>query len=569
MILDMLIDIPDLPGLITKRTVKGTTYVYYEYGREYDPRRKYTLPKRATIGKLGAGGKLIPNENFRKYLPSIPLPDEGVRNRVSSCIRIGTFLLVRKLVAESRLELSLDGIFNERGHGLLLDLATYSIVTENNAAQYYPDYTYNHPVFTPRMRRYSDSTVSRFLAEIDRDQISEFLERWNMNREKGERIYISYDSTNKNCQAGDIDMVEYGHAKDSRGLPVFNYSVAYDQNNCEPLFYEEYPGSIVDVSQLQFMLMKAEGYGYGNVAFILDRGYFSRDNIAFMDRHGFDFVIMVRGMRKLVADVVNGVRCTFESNRDNYVKNYGVYATTVKAKLYAEDTRERFLHVIYNSSKLTSERMGVDAKIDRMERFLENCENREIAIPKVIEDYFELFHDGSRFLYGKVRNDVVGRELDLCGYFVIVTSEKMSAAEAIAIYKGRDSTEKLFRGDKSYLGNRSLRVGSGEAASSKIFIEFIALVIRNRIHSRLKNAKLKNEKKQNFMNVNAAIRELEKIEMIRRPDGKYMLDHAVTATQKEILHAFGLDEEFIMDEAMKLGMEIAKLEKEAQDEDWM
>ncbi len=567
MILDMLVDIPDLPGLITKRTVKGTTYVYYEYGREYDLKRKYTLPKRATIGKLGAGGKLVPNENFRKYLPSIPLPDEGVRSRVSSCIRIGTFLLVRKLVAESRLEQSLDGIFNERDYGLLLDLAAYSIVTENNAAQYYPDYTYNHPVFTPRMGRYSDSTVSRFLAEIDRDQISEFLERWNMNREKKERIYISYDSSNKNCQAGDIDMVEYGHAKENRGLPVFNYSIAYDQDNCEPLFYEEYPGSIVDVSQLQFMLMKAEGYGYGNVAFILDRGYFSRDNIAFMDRHGFDFVIMVRGMRKLVADVVNGVRCTFESNRDNYVKNYGVYAVTVKTKLYAEDTKERFLHVIYNSSKLTSERMSVDAKIDRMERFLENCKNREVAIPKVVEDYFELFYDGSRFLYGKVRNDAVGRELDLCGYFVIVTSEKMSAAEAISIYKARDSTEKLFRGDKSYLGNRSLRVGSGEAASSKTFIEFIALVICNRIHSRLKNAKLKNEKKQNFMNVNAAVRELEKIEMIRRPDGKYTLDHAVTATQKEVLRAFGLDENFIMDEAAKLGAEIARFEKEAQDED--
>lgn len=567
MILDMLVDVPDLPGLITKRSVKGVTYVYYEYGREYDPKRKYTLPKRATIGKLDASGRLMPNENFRKYLPSIPLPDEGVRCRVSSCLRIGTFLLIKKMVAESRLELSLDGIFNERGYGLLLDLATYSIVTENNAAQYYPDYAYSHPVFTPHMRRYSDSTVSRFLAEIDRNQTSEFLERWNMNRDKKDRIYVSYDSSNKNCQAGDIDMVEYGHAKEDRGTPIFNFSIAYDQGNCEPLFYEEYPGSVVDVSQLQFMLMKADGFGYGNISFILDRGYFSRGNIAFMDEHGFEFIIMVRGMRRLVAEVVNSVRCTFESDRDNYVKAYGVYGTTVKAKLYAEDTRERYLHVIYNPSKLTSERMCVDAKIDRMERFLEKCENREMPIPGVIGDYFELFYDGDRFLYGKVRKDVVKRELDLCGYFVIVTSEKMTAAEAVSIYKGRDSTEKLFRGDKSYLGNRSLRVCSDEAASSKIFIEFIALIIRNRIHSRLKNAKLKNEKKQNFMNVSAAIRELEKIEMIRRPDGRYALDHAVTATQKEILHAFGLDEKFIMDGAAELSAEIARFEKEKQDED--
>ena len=80
-----------------------------------------------------------------------------------------------------------------------------------------------------------------------------------------EKIYISYDSTNKNCQAGNIEMVEFGHAKDDKNLPVFNYSIAYDTYNRESLFYEQYPGSIVDISQLQFMLEKASGYGYRHV----------------------------------------------------------------------------------------------------------------------------------------------------------------------------------------------------------------------------------------------------------------------------------------------------------------
>lgn len=44
---------------------------------------------------------------------------------------------------------------------------------------------------------------------------------------------------------------------EDKGLPVFNYSIAYVCNNREPLFYEDYPGSIVDVSQLQCMLDKA------------------------------------------------------------------------------------------------------------------------------------------------------------------------------------------------------------------------------------------------------------------------------------------------------------------------
>ena len=54
-------------------------------------------------------------------------------------------------------------------------------------------------------------------------------------------------------------MVEFGHLKVDMGELVFNYAVAYDTHNQEPLFYEKYPGSLNDISQLQFMLDKASG----------------------------------------------------------------------------------------------------------------------------------------------------------------------------------------------------------------------------------------------------------------------------------------------------------------------
>ena len=102
-------------------------------------------------------------------------------------------------------------------------------------------------------------------------------------------------------------------------------------------------------------------------------------------------------------------------------------------------------------------------------------------------------------------------------------------------YKSGDVSEKLFRGDKSYLGNRSLRVQSDEAASAKIFVEFVALIVRSRMYVLLKDEMEKLDKKPNYMTVPAAIRELEKIELVRQTDGKYRMDHAVTATQKIIL----------------------------------
>ena len=57
---------------------------------------------------------------------------------------------------------------------------------------------------------------------------------------------------------------------------------------------------------------------------------------------------------------------------------------------------------------------------------------------------------------------------------------------------------------------------------------------------------------KHYMNVPAAIREPEKIEMIRQTDGEYRLDHAVTATQKAILKAFKIDAAYIQNEAAKI-----------------
>lgn len=155
------------------------------------------------------------------------------------------------------------------------------------------------------------------------------------------------------------------------------------------------------------------------------------------------------------------------------------------------------------------------------------------------------------------------QEIKLCGYFVIITSEKMSAEEALTLYKSRDSSEKLFRGDKSYLGDKAEKVYGSESLDSKIFIEFVALIIRNKLYTCLKEEMLRNERKLNFMTVPAALRELDKIEMIKGLDNEYRPDHAVTATQKAILSAFGMTANDIKQKSKELSAELARIEQEA------
>ena len=161
--------------------------------------------------------------------------------------------------------------------------------------------------------------------------------------------------------------------------------------------------------------------------------------------------------------------------------------------------------------------------------------------------------DGKTLKLAEENTKEVEKDLSLAGYFAIVSSDNMTAKEAIDIYKSRDASEKLFRSDKSYLGNKSMRVCSEEALSSKIFIQFIALILRSRIYTALKDKCEKMLKKPNYMTVPAALKELEKIVMIRQLDGRYRLDHAVTATQKTILDAFGLNEGNVRYHAKEIG----------------
>ena len=527
MYLDCKVAIPETGGKITKKTISGTTYIYYEYARVYSKEKKYNSPKRICVGKQVSDQPklMIPNDKFLKTFPDVVLPEEKNGYR-SGCLRIGTYIVIRKIISDYSLDLMLARIIGKDA-GLFLDLAAYTIVMEDNAGQYYPDYAFNHPLLTDDMRVYSDSKVSDFLGSITVDQRIKFLNEWNAKRDHREKIYISNDATNKTSQAGDVDMVEFGHPKDDQGKPIFNFSIAYDRNNREPLFYEAYPGSIADVSQLQCTLAKAEAYGYKKVGFILDRGYFSKENIQFMDKCKYDFVLMVKGMKKLVSEIVLDVRGTFEDDRKNSIR----------------------------------------AWIDRMAKTLKECMGLPIHPKGDFAKYFDLifWHEGKadeKFMSGIEKDAVINEGIKLCGYFVIVTSEKMTAEEALTLYKSRDGSEKLFRGDKSYLGARAERTYSNESTDAKIFIEFVAMIIRSKMYTCLKDENEKLDYKKNFMTVPAALKELEKIEMLKGADNEYRLDYAVTKTQKTILNAFGITATNVQKQAGEIGSDLARIELE-------
>lgn len=565
------VQIPLVKGKIITKKKGDATYVLFQYGQRYNAEKKYAVPQRTIIGKLHMDDPrmMYPNEKFQDYFPEVSVPDELPEAYRSCCLKIGSYAVIQKVLQEYQLPNLLSKWFPQ-DCGLLLDLMAYLIVDEENAGQYYPDFAFDHPLFSDNMRIFSDSKVCRFLNSVTQEQIVGFLNDWNKKRDHKQCIYISYDSTNKNCHAGDIDIIEYGKAKDDKGLPVFNLALAFDKTNRVPLFYEQYPGSITDVSQFEYMVDKVKEYHYKSVGFILDRGYFSKANIRYMDKSGYSFIIMAKGCKKLVSELVGEHRNTFETDRECAIRAYRVYGKTVIARLYEDDTTDRYFHIYFNPSKHAAEREQLELLIERFSLYLQKHLGTTITVGKAYQDFFDLKYNKKKELVSFCeKKDNIKRRLELCGYFCIITSAKMTASEALIHYKGRDISEKLFSSDKSFIGSKSSRVQSVESLSAKVFIEFIALVVRNRIYNLLKEAMLHLEGKPNYMTVPAALRELEKIEMIRRSNGHYRLDHAVTKKQKIILSSFGMDAESIHDIACTIGNLLSNDKSLLQDKEFL
>ena len=239
---------------------------------------------------------------------------------------------------------------------------------------------------------------------------------------------------------------------------------------------------------------------------------------------------------------IQAIRKTLESeNRNRFsVNREGICSISIGKRKYR---RVGILKGYHSISKDADEREHFENALRERTALLMSHQNETVEFGSAYEKYFYLHYDKDGvFLYPEEKTTVTERKISLCGYFVIITSERMTAKEALHLYKSRDVSEKLFASDKSFLGNKSMRSHTNEGVEGRIFTQFIALIIRNKIYTALQEENEKLEKKQNYMTVPAAIRELEKIEMTRQTDNVYRLDHAVTAKQKKILKAFGMNE---------------------------
>ncbi|MCR5404067.1 MAG: hypothetical protein K6E91_09680 [Butyrivibrio sp.] len=126
MYLNFTVKIPELKSGISKKKIKGTTYVYYEHGRKYYTEKKYTVPQCTSIGKVCVDDPVMmqPNTNDLKVFPDAEIPEILPASVRSGCLKIGAWLVIRKVIQHYKLDERIAEIIGDDS-GLFLDLAAY------------------------------------------------------------------------------------------------------------------------------------------------------------------------------------------------------------------------------------------------------------------------------------------------------------------------------------------------------------------------------------------------------------------------------------------------------------
>lgn len=520
--LNEAVKVPVPERKIAYKTVSGKKYVYYTIACYRNEKGKPTND-RVSIGKLDEEtGLLIPNRNYYEiYLKETPPVQGGIHN-------YGVYYAFYHICETLGITRILKNIFPDT-YKEILTIAQY-MLTEGNAMYYLEDYTEEHETYIHGVM--DDKKCSKIFGSIRLEDALLFFREWLKRRKNDE--YIAYDVTSISSYSQNITECEWGYNRDKEKLPQINLGMYYGEISQLPLYYRVYPGSISDKAHLKYMVSDANITGVKRLSYVMDRGFYSADNLNFLAKNGHRFVIALpQGLnyvKELVTKHGNDI-----VNSSEFMIGKGLFA-----KKY-ESTALGFrmnVHLYYDSFKAATEGEALFELIERQENDLKSMEE-----PPDRKYHYDRFFFINRSKDGKLgftkNHRAIDEALKQCGFFLIAETDfRKTSKEILEIYRKRDVIEKSFDNLKNELDIKRTYTHSSETMQGKIFTAFISLIVRSYMQNNLKE--LKESKKytqKKFFN------ELNKIKVLElTTNAKPQLINPLTKAQRDIFSGLNIPE---------------------------
>lgn len=530
--------------------IKNNYYVYIETSHRV-PGRNYPDHKRLYIGTMN-DSVFKPNAKFfalsdeqkkatgLEWDPQISEEPKKRGRPFSSLVGSrkfrGTDLLFSTIADSLGLQSDLKKVFGERAPALLS--VAYYLIANPEAALYrfgqwarlrYHPYGADLP--SPRS--------SELFGSITEDEIQRFL-NLRILRAAGVTRWLAVDTTSISSYSEALSLVAKGHNKEHDHLDQVNLLIVFDQDHDIPVFYRTLRGNITDVATVQTTLHDLRGLGLEGASLVLDRGFYSDDNVKQLLKKRYPFTMGTRNSLLFVRQAIEQCRDSMLSV-DSYDIEHKVFHAMVPVS-YAIPVRGRgphskdaYLHLYWSKEREANEITSFMKRLADMRRRVASGELP--ASLKAIERYFTITRNKRGNITSFTENtDAIKEEMNRCGFFALLASDTyLTSSEVLSIYRHKDRAEKAINNIKDRLASSRTRCSKDENFNGKVFVQFVGLTIISHIRKIMKEAEL--YKKHSYRQL---LDEVDVIEYFEYP-GKAGHWGEVTLKQAQMLRAFNAE----------------------------
>mgnify|MGYP000867917671 CR=1 FL=1 len=512
----------------------GVTYVY-ESTDYWDKEKKQSRSKRVCIGKLDpATGEIIPSkrltsESKENFKPG-PVPFLQAKH-----LYCGATYLFDKISDKLDITDDLRKCFPD-SYKKIQSIAYYLILEDSNPLYRFSKWAAIHK--HPYGKDIPSQRSSEFFSSISEDDRERFFRL--QGRRRAERKYWAYDITSLSTYSECLQQARYGVNKEQDILEQINLALLFGEQSGIPFYYRKLPGNISDVNTVRNLLSDIDFLEYKKIKLVMDRGFYSEENINNMYHHHLKFLIGAKTTLKYVKAAIDKARSTignwkhFDPNHNLYISTSSISWKYSKQRPYKGDTvngdRRAYLHIYFDKERETAESRKFSMFLLKLKEELESGKTTQ-EHDSQYRKYFEVISTPKRGVKVLPKQDAIDETVKNHGYFALLSNDVKDPAEALALYRSKDLVEKTFGNLKERL---TMEVSSELSLDGKLFVEFIALIILSYLKKMMQENNL--FRKYTILSI---LDEFDVIDCYEQP-GCDLRFGEITNRQKELYTLFGI-----------------------------
>ena len=471
----------------------GITYVY-ESVSYWDREKKQPRSRRTLIGRLDPEtGKILPTDGRGKRRgekEADPVVRKGpVPVTKTDRLFFGATYLLDQIGEVTGLTADLKTCFPDT-YKQIQSIAYYLVLEDQNPLFRFKKWAsiHRHP--------YGKDIPSQRSTEIFQSVTEEAKMHFFrlQGKRRAEKEYWAYDSTSISSRSETLRQVKYGKNKDDDHLPQINLALVFGEESSLPFYYRKLAGNVPDVKTIQELLRELDVLGYEKIKLVMDRGYYSAENINALFKKHLKFLCGTSSALSFAKEFIREIGSR-KDHYENYNSNLELYVFTrtiawdyeqerpYKGDVVKEE-RRMYLHLYFNPDKFSDDGKAFNRKLDSLKNELLSS-HRVPEHEKEYKKYFEMKETPKREISLTVKQDAVDAAHERYGFFVLISNEVKDPVTALSLYRMRDVVEKAFWNVKERLNLRRTMTSSESSLEGKLFVEFVALIYLSYIQKKM------------------------------------------------------------------------------------